>query len=154
MARKTMTAGSTGLLRRKVFVDTGGWYGVTSERDRQHTVSVDYYRTVLQSGALLLTSDYVLDETLTRLRYDFGLAVAVAFWEQIAQAEAAGRLLILRVDVAVWNATYTIFARFPDQDFSFTDCTSFVLAKREQVSEVFTFDHHFRQFGLIVQPTP
>lgn len=154
MARKTTTADSTGVLRRKVFVDTGGWYGVTSEQDRQHAASVDYYRNVVETGALLLTSDYVLDETLTRLRYDFGHTVAMSFWERIMQAEAAERLLILRVDAATWSAALDIFARYDDQDFSFTDCTSFVLAQQEQAVEVFTFDHHFRQFGLLVQPVP
>lgn len=154
MARKTMTAGSTGVHRRKVFVDTGGWYGVTSEQDRQHAVSIVYYRNAVESKALLLTSDYVLDETLTRPRYDFGHRVAMQFWERITQAEGAGRLLVLRVDAATWNAALDIFARYEDQDFSFTDCTSFVLAQREQVDEVFAFDHHFRQFGLIVQPAP
>jgi predicted nucleic acid-binding protein len=154
MARKTTTAGSTDIHRRKVFVDTGGWYGVTSEQDRQHTASVAYYRNAVESKALLLTSDYVLDETLTRLRYDFGHRVAMQFWERITQAEAVRRLLILRVDVATWSAALDIFARYEDQDFSFTDCTSFVLAQREQVDEVFAFDHQFRQFGLIVHPAP
>jgi len=101
-----------------------------------------------------MTSDYVLDETLTRLRYDFGHRVAITFWEQITRAQIMGRLLMLPVDAAVWAAALDIFAKYDDQDFSFTDCTSFVLAKREQVDEVFTFDHHFRQFGLIVKPLP
>ena len=154
MARKTTTAGSTVTPRRKVFVDTGGWYGVTSAQDRQHAVSVAYYRATVESGALLLTSDYVLDETLTRLRYDFGHSVAMAFWARIAQAEATGRLLLLRVDATTWSEALALFSRYDDQDFSFTDCTSFVLAQREQVEAVFAFDHHFRQFGLIVQPAP
>jgi len=151
MARRTMTPSSTAS-RRKVFVDTGGWYGVTSIEDRQHEASVQYYKDTLLSGALLITSDYVLDETLTRLRYDFGHAVAMVFWERIVLAEKMKRLIVLRVDTDVWTEAINIFSRFEDQDFSFTDCTSFVLAQREKASEVFAFDHHFRQFGLILQP--
>jgi len=79
MARKTTTADSTGIRRRKVFVDTGGWYGVTSAQDRHHAISVAYYRNVVEATALLCTSDYVLDETLTRLRYDFGHRVAMQY---------------------------------------------------------------------------
>lgn len=31
----------------------------------------------------------------------------------------------------------------PDQDFSFTDCTSFALMERLGVAEAFAFDRHF-----------
>lgn len=144
MARKTTTAGSISVRQHKVFVDTGGWYGVTSEQDRQHPVSIAYYRTKVESRALLMTSDYVLDETLTRLRYDFGHGIAMRFWERIVLAKQTSRLLILRVDPATWDAALEIFNHYDDQDFSFTDCTSFVLAQRERVDEVFAFDHHFR----------
>ena len=154
MAQRTTIADCTDIQRCKIFVDTGGWYGVVSSEDRQHTVSVAYYRADVESRALLITSDYVLDETLTRLRYDFGHRIAMQFWEQIVQAEAAGWLVILPVGSSIWNSAIEIFARFDDQNFSFTDCSSFVLAQIEHVDEVFTFDHHFRHFGLIVQPIP
>jgi len=154
MARKTTTHTSIGNQPSKVFVDTGGWYGMMSEQDRQHHASAAYYSHIVEARTLIITSDYVLDETLTRLRYDFGHRVAMKFWEQITKAQTARRLLILPVDTVVWAAALEIFAKYDDQDFSFTDCTSFVLAKQEQADEVFTFDHHFRQFGLIVKPLP
>ena len=152
MARKITTKRSTVARRIKVFVDTGGWYAVTSADDRYHIAAVDYYRSFLANGAILITSDYVLDETLTRLRYDFGHSVAIAFWQSIESAKAIGRIQIVSVDVTVWNASLEIFTRYSDQKFSFTDCTSFVLAQREQVDEVFAFDDHFRVFGLNVMP--
>lgn len=110
-------------------MDTGGWYSVASEEDRYHQIGTVYYLGLLKEHAHLLTSDYVLDETLTRLRYDFGHAVALAFWERIARAEQKGELTVLRVDERVWNAAIGIFRKYDDQDFSFTDCTSFVLAQ-------------------------
>jgi hypothetical protein len=42
---------------------------VASEEDRHHEVGTLYYFDLLDEGAHLLTSDYVLDETITRLRY-------------------------------------------------------------------------------------
>jgi predicted nucleic acid-binding protein len=38
------------------------------------------------------------------------------------------------------------------QDFSFTDCTSFVLVQQAEVDEVFGFDQHFLMFGFNVKP--
>ena len=37
-------------------------------------------------------------------------------------------------------------------DFSFTDCTSFLLAQPADVDEVFGFDKHFLMFGFNVKP--
>ena len=46
------------------------------------------------------------------------------------------------------SAATDVFTKFADQQFSFTDCSSFVLAKETQVDEVFTFDDDFRLMGL------
>ena len=67
------------LTQCKIFVDTGGWISFMVERDRRHAEAADYHGAALASGALPLTSDYVLDETLARLRYDYGHAVAMTF---------------------------------------------------------------------------
>ena len=56
------------------------------------------------------------------------------------------------MDDEVWREAMEIFEKYSDQDFSFTDCTSFVLARRESVDEVFTFDRHFAMFGFNVRP--
>lgn len=154
MARKRTTTPSTVAPRRKIFVDTGAWYAVASEDDRYHDAAVRYYRALLAENALLLTSDYVLDETLTRLRYDFGQRVALRFYQRVKEAEAADRLRLLRVDETTWEAAITIFSGYSDQPFSFTDCTSFALAQRESIDAAFAFDYHFRLFGLDVQPAP
>ncbi|MBM4045670.1 MAG: type II toxin-antitoxin system VapC family toxin [Planctomycetes bacterium] len=153
MAQRTTTSTSTASGRHRVFVDTGGWYAVTSERDRHHEAGRLYYLNLLDEGAHLLTSDYVLDETLTRLRYDFGHAVALRFWQQTTRAQEKGSLTILWVDERVWKAAMGIFQKYADQDFSFTDCTSFALAREHRVDEVFAFDRHFLMFGLAIKPT-
>jgi len=136
-----------------VFVDTGGWYAVVSQDDRHHAAATRYHQQQIQNGARLLTSDYILDETLTRLRYDFGHAVAVTFYRQIMQALEQGLLTLLRVDEPTWTAAVELFQQYADQRFSFTDCTSFVLAQTHRADEVFGFDQHFLMFGLPLRPT-
>jgi uncharacterized protein len=152
MARKTTTPISIGLKKRKVFVDTGGWIAVEWRNDKYHTSGSAYYLDLIRSGAQLRTSDYVLDETITRLRYDVDLETAEDCWQRIKEAEKTGRLIVLDIDGSIREEAFEIIRKYRDQKFSFTDCTSFVLAQREQVDEVFAFDGHFRQFGLIVFP--
>jgi len=152
MARKTMMPTSIVMKRTEVFVDTGGWIAVTTEDDNYHRLASNYFESQIQAGSRFLTSDYVLDETLTRLRYDLGHAAALRFWQQIEAAQRMGTLDILRVDEATWSAAFDVVAKFADDKPSFTDCTSFVLAQLRSVDEVFAFDNHFAMFGLLVRP--
>jgi len=59
---------------------------------------------------------------------------------------------VLNVDRRTWIEATTLFERYADQDFSFTDCTSFVLAREAAVDAVFTFDHHFSILGFVIAP--
>ena len=40
-----------------------------------------------------------------------------------------------------------LFRDYHDKEWSFTDCTSFVVMERLGVTRAFAFDDHFRQFG-------
>lgn len=138
--------------RSKVFVDTGGWYEVAVRGARYHTVASEYYRFLAQNRVRIFTSDYVFDETLTRLRYDVGHRIALEFWSAMQSAQNQNLLQVLRVDETAWREAMEIFEKYSDQEFSFTDCTSFVLAKRENIEDVFAFDKHFSIFGFNVRP--
>jgi len=120
--------------------------------DKYHVPGSTYYRDLLRLRVQLLTSDYVLDETITRLRRDARLEIVEACWQRIKEAQKYGYLNVLSVDNSVRDEAFEILRKYREQTFSFTDCTSFVLAQKEQVDEVFSFDDHFRQFGLIIQP--
>ena len=39
-----------------------------------------------------------------------------------------------------------------DQDFSFTDCMSFIVMEMLKINKVFSFDRHFDQYGFIRLP--
>ena len=136
----------------RVFVDTGGWYSVCMEKDRYHAAGSSYYTQLIQNRASLLTSDYVLDETLTRIRYDAGHAAAMKFAQLVELAEDAGKLSVVRDTQDVWDEALRLFDQFHDQKLSFTDCTSFVIAQEANVDEVFAFDHHFLLVGLAIKP--
>ena len=43
---------------------------------------------------------------------------------------------------------WSLFKRFADKEFSFTDCTSFVLMRRLGLHEALAFDGHFTQAGF------
>lgn len=99
----------------------------------------------LRSGFLLVTTDYVLDETLTLLRLRLGLGAARDWWERVSQSP---RVFIADIDAELRSKALDWFFRFEDKDFSFTDCASFAFMRREKIREALTTDRYFRQAGF------
>jgi hypothetical protein len=104
---------------------------------------------VLAAGRLLVTTDYVVDETLTLLRMRLGLPAAEAWWSQI---EASSRVRWQWIDAARAEKARAVFFRHRDKQYSFTDCTSFVVMRELRLKQALTTDRHFRQAGFQVLP--
>jgi len=88
-------------------------------------------------------------ETITALRYQAGHRAAIDFNLMIEQLVDSGVLTMLRVTEAIEDDAGQIFTKYHDQDFSWVDCTSLAIMKREKLQEAFTQDHHFRVMGFI-----
>jgi predicted nucleic acid-binding protein len=138
----------------KVFIDSGGWLSVIIESDQYHEAGRSYFEALMALGAALETSDFVLDEVITRLRYDAGHAEAAQFLRLVHEAVNAGALKVHRVSEVLWGQAEEIFLRYGDVRLSFTDCTSFALIHEHPVDEVFAFDAHFEMMGNVLQPKP
>jgi predicted nucleic acid-binding protein len=60
----------------------------------------------------------------------------------------AGAVALARLEPADFESARRICERFADKDWSFTDCTSYVVMQRLGIVTEFAFDEHFRQFGI------
>jgi predicted nucleic acid-binding protein len=137
-----------------VFVDAGGWLSVLVPNDRYHRAGARHYRALIAAKASFVTTDFVLDEVITRLRYDVGHTAATDFIALFHAAEDAGTLAIHRITPDLWQEAEQIFLQFRQSKLSFTDCTSFALLRRHPVDEVFSYDAHFEMMGHILKPKP
>lgn len=61
------------------YVDTGAFLALLRSDDRDHERMAAVFRGLRQERAVLLTCEAVVAETATRLRYDAGLRLALAF---------------------------------------------------------------------------
>ena len=101
-------------------------------------------------GPPLVTTDFVVDETLTLIRLRLGLGAAGTWWQQI---DGSPRLRWERIDSDRFEKARQLFFQYRDKDFSFTDCTSFVTMREARLTHAITTDRHFRQMGFDVLPT-
>lgn len=135
---------------KRLFVDTAGWMACADGADPAHRPACTARDTALEQGSILVTTDYVIDETLTLIRKRLGLGAAEAWWEQI---EGSSRLRWEWIGVTRAEKARRVFFRHRDKDYSFTDCTSLVVMQELKLRQALTTDKHFRQMGFQVLPS-
>ena len=129
-----------------IFVDTSAWYAAEVEDDINHEKARTFLVQLAQGKhGVAITSDYVLDETLTLLRSRRALSDAVTF---IAKIRKSKSIRIFWVGDNVFDKALDIFRKRRDAAWSFTDCTSFALMNDLSITEAFTFDGQFEQAGF------
>jgi len=126
-----------------IFVDTGGWFALTVPDDNDHAAARRWYA---QHTRPLLTTDYVVDETLTLLKSRGEYRRALTLGRQFFSGALAQIYYLTPDDV---RQTWQVFAQFADKEWSFTDCASRVVMARLGIAQAFAFDLHFRQFGTV-----
>lgn len=132
----------------KLFVDTSAFIALADKTDQNHQTASKFF-VQLKSCDHLHTSNYVLDETITRLRFTMGHAAALHF----AVAFFESRLYNVHyIDQRLEKLALGVFRKFHDQKLSFTDCTSVALMEDLRITGTFAFDDDFRIAGYRTFP--
>ncbi|MBD2547678.1 type II toxin-antitoxin system VapC family toxin [Planktothricoides raciborskii] len=136
---------------KKIFVDTSAFAALADKNDDNHIKAVEFNRQV--KGIILVTSNYILDELYTLLLMNVGYDPTVKFKAKLDILIAHNLLQIVWIFPEINRKTWQIFEQFNrDKQWSFTDCTSYVVMKESGITEAFTFDRHFSQMGFIRRP--
>jgi predicted nucleic acid-binding protein len=135
-----------------VFVDSSGWIALLSADDQHHDRAVSHYDELARSGSRLLTNNYVVDETATRLRYGLGLQAALGFRRMLLGAAVSRRLRVLWIDERSEAEAWRILEQYGDVKLSLTDATCAVTARAARIGEVFGCDSDFEALGFVVLP--
>ncbi len=134
-------------MNKQVFIDTSMFKALVDEKDDFYSSAVTIWERLKKEGDLLITSNYILDETFTLLRLRRGIAVADAFRRNLVDNK---EFKIVRVTVADEADAWKWFLRDWSK-LSFTDCVSFALMKRRKITRVATFDDDFKKAGFQVE---
>lgn len=126
-----------------IFADTGGWFSISIPTDPNHQAGT---RWLAQNNQPLLTTDYVVDETLTLLRARGQNSRAFTLGRQFFDGSLAMIYYLTEEDI---RQAWQVFTQYADKEWSFTDCTSKVVVEKFGITNAFAFDHHFRQFGTV-----
>ena len=137
-----------------IFVDSGAWIALLNRRDQHHDDAAAILNNLGQQNVQLLTTDYVIDETVTWLRYRVNHAIAVQFLNLIESSRATDVLTFVAIDRMLFQEAEQLFRQYDTARLSFTDCTSFAVCQQHNISEAFAFDQHFPMMGITLRGEP
>ncbi len=80
-----------------IFVDTSAFLALVNEKDNNHVVAKQFLEEI-KNGKIrvkkIITSDYIIDETLTRIRYSVGHKEAVEWGKDILASKVIEKIEI------------------------------------------------------------
>ena len=128
----------------QVFVDTSMFFALVNDKDEFHKSAISIWEKLKSSGIVFVTSNYMLDETFTLIRSRRGVKVVDEFRKSLTNQY---EVKIVRVMVADEAGAWEYFLK-DWSHLSFTDCVSFALMKRLEITHAATFDEHFKRAGF------
>ena len=131
-----------------IFVDSSAWIALSNPRDRHYDEAITIFNRLLRRRMRIVTTDYVIDESVTRLRYDLSHTAAVKFLDVIERTEQVDTLAVMGVDRHLFQEALRLFRQYDSARLSFTDCTSFAVCQKHKIAEVFAFDSDFGMMGI------
>jgi predicted nucleic acid-binding protein len=136
-------------VNNKVFIDTGAWYAVADKADQFHSVAVKHLQYLFSNRSSLITTNLIIHETTMLMSRKLSKKSAIQFLDTIYNDES---VTVLQNNEILEGRAYKIFKKFSDQDFSITDCVSFIVSKDLLVKRVFSFDNHFKVMKFEMEP--
>lgn len=127
-----------------IFIDTAFFKALVDENDDFHQEAIEIFTKLAHQKDPLVTTNFILDETVTLIRVRCGLERVKKFQERLAKFT---ELQLIRVSVQdeanAWDWFWNDWSKL-----SFTDCVSFAVMKRLGIEKVATFDEHFKKAGF------
>lgn len=142
----------SGLSATPLFVDTGAFYARADTDDTHHKTAIRLFDAIREGDVAyrpIFTSQAVLSEFATLALYKLGHDVAVRALTAIRNSKSVN---VVPVGRATFDTAADRFEAYDDQQISFVDHTSAVLADDRDIGHLFAFDGDFRTLGFTLIP--
>jgi len=128
-----------------VFADTFYFIALLSPTDEAHSCAL---ALTSQFTGRLLTTEWVLTEVADGMVDYRSRRRFVQFYDGLIERADVD---IVRSESGLFAEGMQLYQRRLDKEWSLTDCISFIVMERNQISDALTADHHFEQAGFIVR---
>lgn len=126
-----------------VYADTSGLYATLDAHDGRYEEASTMVRSLMNEGALLVTTNYVVTELTALVQNRLGLDVAVDVHRRLLPA-----LEIVFVDRGLHERAAAAWAVARRRGLSLVDCAGFELMRELGLVTALAFDRHFEEQGF------
>jgi predicted nucleic acid-binding protein len=143
-----MSAGET----TPIVIDTGSFYAWADEDDSHHEDATDFFARIRSGESIyrpLYTSQAVLSEFATLALYKLGHDTAA---DALSAIRESASINVIPVREPTFQTAAEQFEDYDDQQISFVDHTTSILADERDVAHIFTFDSDFRTLDFALVP--
>ena len=135
---------------KSLFLDTSGWFAALSPEENSHREALKLYRSHIQAGDTLITSNLVVAEMQILLSRFRGAHEGVRFLDSLYQDATHGVVFADRE--LERNATDRWLRKFADHPISLADAVSFEIMRTHRIRSALTLDEHFTLAGFACIP--
>ncbi len=134
-----------------IFIDTTMWVSAIDASDELHEDGKAVLGKLVEGNLpLTVTTDFVLDETLTMLKKRGAKPSKVA--EDVQNIVSSMRVNIVYVDEMLFKESLYNYTKYAT--LSFTDAVSLTVMLRLKIGEVYSHDKDFDLKGIIRKESP
>ena len=133
----------------RIFVDTSAFLALSNRLDHEHATAARIYPALMERRVDLLTSSYVVAESMALIQRRLGWEPLVAFTEAL---EAAFH--VVWVDRTLHAEAQRLLFRRRRRAINIVDAVSMILSRQLGLDALFAFDDDFIREGFRVLSDP
>lgn len=127
-----------------VFIDASVFCGYVNSNDVHHKSSLRIMQDIFsQKYGILITTDYIFDETVNVLARKDSKESAIEIGKYILNSE----IFFAKITGIVFEKAWNLFQN--EKNFSFTDCTTVSFMEIFDIDKIATFDKEFAKLKNI-----
>ncbi len=131
---------------KTVFADTGYWIALINTKDSLHQKARQL--TLQISPIKIITSEIVLSELLNSFSKQ-GSFLKQATVNLVNRSYNNPNIEIIPQTPELFRQALNFYNQRLDQQWSHTDCSSFIIMQKYKIMEALAYDKHFEQAGFI-----
>ena len=135
------------MLVEKIYVDTSAFYALLDRSDQYHEQAKDLWPSLLEDHVALMTSNYVVSETISLLQYRLGFKAALIWYKDIL-----GIVEIAWTDQNIHRKAFELWINLGRHHLSLCDCASYIIMNQHHIEKAFSFKKSFANQGFTLLP--